>query len=219
MRVRRARIALQVIQILLLVVCKLILQPALGSIGSLHIAQHRDNLLTIVDYSAALMLCVEQLLVRLSACLMLFNKSQGRTTYYLQAIALEGLLHNVLCSLAYLVQCLLVYILLVCQGLRGSFQCLAGSNQQCLIQAFKMPNLQRLLQLQVQQLLSALLYSVICSCSSLLFLHALTLSVKLVVRVRNLLLLHVGQNYNKGQLASCAEHLLIGLLVILYIIR
>ena len=165
------------------------------------------------------MLCVEQLLVRLSACLMLFNKSQGRTTYYLQAIALEGLLHNVLCSLAYLVQCLLVYILLVCQGLRGSFQCLAGSNQQCLIQAFKMPNLQRLLQLQVQQLLSAFLYSVIYSYSSLLFLHVLILSVKLVICVRNLLLLHVSQDCNKGQLASCVEYLLIGLLVILYIIR
>ena len=58
-----------------------------------------------------------------------------------------------------------------------------------------------------------------CSCSSLLFLHALTLGVELVVRVRNLLLLHVGWDCDEGWLAGCAEHLLTGLLVILYTIR
>ena len=99
---------------LLLVVCELVLRPALGSAGSLHIAQHRDNLLAVADYSAALMLCVEWLLVGLGARLTPFDKSQGRTTYYLRVTALEGLLHNVLCGLARLVQCLLVYISLVC---------------------------------------------------------------------------------------------------------
>jgi hypothetical protein len=176
------------------------------ALSSLHVAQHADDLLTVLGNSSNLMASVEGFLVGIGTCFASLDYLQRRAAYYVWVGLCKCVLDYTLCCFAGILKGPLIFIALVASGrLRCWRRRRTSGNKPSVLAALEVRSPAGHVDLRVWELPPALLDCVLGSCGCFIFLYTAALRLEPRVRIALCGSVYCRLDGNEGRPASCAK--------------